>query len=114
MGTTCSRLHAIDQQIAGGAEHERFGVFGYLRVSRLADALVNVLPEIGDIGLVAPIVLEERCQGGFQRQYLMDEPCLDFGRSHACIRTAQLGVLTIMFRRLCHSPRRSQEDAFHV
>ncbi len=99
--------HAIDQDVARGAEDEGLGVFRPLGARRLADPHIDLLPEIGDIGLVAPIVLQELHERRLQRQDFMREPFPQFGRVHDRAQTAPARIPTMVFRYPGHpSPQR--------
>ena len=71
-----------------------------------ADAFVDILPQVGDVASVAPVVLQELHQRRLQRQDLADKPGFQFGRVHGRARTDVPGVFPRGVGRLSHSPAR--------
>ena len=74
-----------------------------LFVRSLVNAHIDLLAEVVDVVFVAPIMVQEVHQSGFQRQYFPDKPNVHLGRICSCGRTAQVGILTVGFRSLGHS-----------
>ncbi len=95
--------HAIDQQIAGGGEHEGLGAIGQRLARGRDDAGIHILPQIGGFLGVAAGALQEAHQGCLQRQDFADEPSLHLGRGHWLPRLASVGCVAIGDRCFGHA-----------
>ncbi len=95
-------VDAIDQKIARGCEDERFGAFGNFGFACGQHLGIDLLTDIFQVGLVAPVLVQEMHQHRLQRQNFTYKPFLRFGRSHGCIRTRWFLACPFNFGCLVH------------
>src|SRR6185312_6451301 len=75
-----------------------------LLLRRFEDADIDILPQVGDVGLVAPILAEKLHQRGLQRQHFANEPVLQVAHGSGRSLRAPVGVVTTVVRHISHSP----------
>src|SRR6185437_8986109 len=96
--------HAPDQKMASSSKDKSFSGFRQLLVGRLIDLDVDVLPEICDVALVAPVMLQVLHQSRLQGQHFALEPGIDFGRSYHRALLARADLVKAGIRVLGHPP----------
>jgi hypothetical protein len=94
-----------------GRENELPCAFRNLGARGFEHAHIDFLPQIDDVALVAPIVLQILHQYRFQRYDFAHKPRPQFRRAHARAKIARWRSVTIHFRRLCHSSPASAFEA---
>src|SRR6185312_10885359 len=62
----------------------------------LIDARISLLPQVGDLGLVAPIALQEAGQHRFQRQNVLHEPVVYISLGHAPLRGPPMDPVPVL------------------
>ena len=97
--------HPVDQKIARSGEHKPLGIIRKLLLGCLENAGINILPEIGDVGAVLPVVLKIMHKDRLQRQNLADEPRRYLVHAHGPALPLQAVAVASGCGCFSHSPR---------